>query len=122
MYSEDWLLRQINMALRIIVNLLLGERAAEFESSGELSAKAGPLYDEVFALAAQGRVNEAENLIFDRLDTEDSGALLVASEFYSELNRMGDEALAAVSFSREEIYEGIADICREFGVEIGFSK
>ena len=43
--------------------------------------------------------------------------LKIALDFYSEANKMSDEELEAHNFSRDEIYDGIKEICRICGVD-----
>jgi Family of unknown function (DUF6483) len=60
-----------------------------------------------------GNINEAENLLFERLlaDPGDHN-FSVAGIFYRELSRMTDDELKHASFSREEIMEGLQSIER----------
>ena len=60
-----------------------------------------------------GNINEAENLLFERLLAEPSGhTFSVAGIFYRELSQLTDDELKRSAFSREEIMEGLQAIER----------
>ena len=60
-----------------------------------------------------GNINEAENLLFQRLTENPTGHnFSVAGIFYRELSKLTDEELEKAMFSREEIQEGIQSVKR----------
>ena len=62
-------------------------------------------------LTYEGKFNEAENIIFDKLEKEPTKELCkVASEFYNTLLTKSNEELLLNNFSKEEIYQGLEDI------------
>lgn len=42
--------------------------------------------------------------------------LEAAVQFYEDLNDFSDSALQEANFSREEVYEGLQEVCRIFGL------
>lgn len=115
-YNNDYILRQIEL-LGKGVRVMLGKQEAGDEE--EMIAEDGRLSGEIFllhrlrALLYEGRVNEAENLLFENLERQMNPAYFAtAVTFYSEVQRLSDGELAEAGFSRAEIAEGLADVRR----------
>lgn len=68
-------------------------------------------------MADEGKINEAENRLFETADYGDLSELKLALLFYSYLNNMTDECLEEHDFSREEIERGLADIAQKYGLD-----
>ncbi len=67
-------------------------------------------------LLEQGKINEAENLLFENLDTDNKRYMELALDFYERLNNFEDDFLEENNFSREEIEEGLKEIFKKFKV------
>ena len=72
-------------------------------------------------LADGGRINEAEEKLFDLIentawDGRQKAALILS--FYDHLNGMDDETLARADFSRDEIVSGLEDAMKAARMEI----
>lgn len=62
-------------------------------------------------LLSEKKINEAENLLFNELDTYlTQDKVEVGFWFYQKLHGYSDAELNAVQFSRQEIYEGLKDL------------
>lgn len=62
-------------------------------------------------LIGEGRLNEAENLLFEKIEAQPNPAYLqVAIDFYTSLDNLSDETLNNAGFPRDEIVEGLGDI------------
>jgi hypothetical protein len=58
-----------------------------------------------------GKINEAENLIFEHINGCRSAINFeIALSFYRKLSQWSDEQLSKVNFSREEIIEGLTEV------------
>lgn len=114
MVKQDYIMRLIHEMVRTVLRLLFGINE-EKEEIIFLDAKSREVYNELLKMADEGKINEAENLIYEKLDTEDMECLKTALLFYDYINEMDDEMLAGAGYSREEIKEGIENILREFG-------
>ena len=69
----------------------------------------------------EGRVNEAEEKLFDLIaaaswDDKQKAALVLS--FYDYLNGKDDDFLTAADFPREEIIRGLEDGMKAVGMEI----
>lgn len=62
-------------------------------------------------LVFEGKVNEAEDMLFDNAKNNKVENLsYVVIEFYTMLMSKSDEELEKINFTKEEIYDGINDI------------
>lgn len=64
-----------------------------------------------------GRIDEAENKIFELTEERDKKNLEIAILFYSYLNDKSDEFLEEYNFSREEVKLGLKDILSRYGMD-----
>ncbi len=113
--SHDYIMRQIEDMARFFASVIFARRPAGysvFSEDGSVS-EASLLHLRLRALLAEGDVNAAENLLYDTIAADPRDEYLpVALDFYENLNAKTDAELAAESFSRQEIAEGMAGIKR----------
>ncbi len=116
MYNNDYILRQIEL-LGQGARVLLGKQEAGDEEA--VITEDGILSGEIFLLhrlrllVHEGKIGEAEDLLFENLERDRGGACFGAARtFYEELQALSDEELEAGGFSREEIAEGLDDVRR----------
>lgn len=116
-YEKDYIMRQIKMLGQLLAHLLLHSDKVKYE----LPAKApytqmDLFYQELCGLLSQGRINEAENRLYEKLDPSDIRYLRIAIDFYLQLNERDDAYLEAHDFTRTEIEEGLKQIAQQYGV------
>ena len=72
--------------------------------------------DGLLDMVDEGKINEAENVVYEI--TEDGGYenLETALLFYSYLNEKPDEFLEENNFSRDEVKEGLLEIISRYGL------
>ena len=120
MLTEDYIIRMIRDMGRLLARVLgsnLPDPDAPVEWFLEHSSGDLPLSEELKALCNQGKINEAENLLFEQLDFSDPSTFPIALGFYQHLNSFSDKELELWDYSREEIFEGLEDCAREYGVD-----
>jgi len=66
-------------------------------------------------LTEKCKINEAENLLFEMLDSDNNDHFVLAIDFYKRLNSLSDNDLEQADFSREEIIKGLGEVCSIFG-------
>lgn len=117
-YHQDWLMRQIEAISAMLGYILTGKAASTVTVDEEQLTHSGDndLYLQLQALVRQGQICKAEDLLYEAMDTPDNAVLDAATRFYDDLNRLSDETLRDANFSREEIYEGLQEVCRVFGI------
>jgi len=117
--QEDWLMRQIKMTVMAIAQIVFGKAQALYEIVDEARVnETDLLHKDLLALLDDMKINEAEDLLFERLDINDMIYLLVAIDFYNRLNSLDDEALERGDFSKEEIERGMATIQGIYDISI----
>ena len=111
--ASDYLMRQIEDMARLCSQVLFAKHTEPlpvFDEQGNVTEN-GVLYGRLRMLCSGGRVNEAENLLFDRLDAPGGEALLPAAvQFYKDIQNWEDAALEQAGFSRAEIRDGLAEV------------
>lgn len=117
MFEEDWVMRQVKNIIRFLTLTVLKKESPRYEPL-EADSEAGALREELDRLIGEGKLCEAEDRLFDRMDTGDRRYLELAVDFYEKLNRLDNSALRRGGFSREEIEKGLRDAARAFGVTV----
>lgn len=113
MSQFDFIEREILGLSRFLAKTLMQNDIASEELIDEDGGVASEkfLKHTLFRLVLDGKINEAENLLFEWInETPRPEYLSVAVEFYEKLNSMSDEALTRSNFSREEIAEGLLSV------------
>ena len=119
MFQQDWILRQIEMMGVVMARLLFGKDKPDYDIVEKTRlTDSDRLYLELVRLLGQGRINEAENRLYESLDPSCLGTLEVALTFYTRLNEYDDAYLEAHNYSREEIEQGLQDVMRRYGVQL----
>lgn len=114
LYEKDYMMRLIHQMVRAILKLIFQKDEKQEELEFEKIRTSGP-YLRLIALTDKGRINEAENELFDLLDKEDSSCLRIALYFYQYLNEMTDDELKRADYSREEIKLGMETVLAIYG-------
>ena len=117
-YHEDWLMRQIETMVSAIISVIFQTSPKSEDIGTEIK-----LTDTVdsgrrntlIAFLQEGKICEAENWLYENIDENDISWLYTAVYFYSEINKLSDEYLAAHDFSREEIESGLSEVCGLYG-------
>jgi hypothetical protein len=117
-YQDDYVMRTISDLVRAIAGLALGKSDIDYELPDfeEQDTGIDRIYRKLKGMADAGEINEAENMLYEELDTSDTAYLEMALTFYMHLNQFKDAALLEANYSREEIVEGINNISAEFGI------
>lgn len=119
MYEQDYIIRLVRNMVKIIAKAFLGKEGAKYEiTDKEKLTQTDLLHRKLLQLLKEGKINEAENMLFEEVDTNDIKYLELALDFYNRLNEMDDEFLENNNFSRKEVEEGLKDLLKEFGISI----
>ena len=134
MVKQDYLMRLIHEMVRTIIKLIfnIDEKTGEFYEPGVRMEEGGicqtvdieqelketsDLYIRLVRLADAGKINEAENLLYEQLENGQAEDLKAALGFYDHLNDYTEEFLDKADFSREEIKSGLVSVLRMYGYE-----
>ncbi len=121
-YEKDYIMRLIHGIAMVLARILLGKQMEEEgEIADALDVRERAENDLLLRMIDEGRVNEAEERLFDLLENaswEDRRKAALALSFYDHLNEKEDEFLERADFSREEIVEGLEDAMKTVHMEI----
>lgn len=116
MFEQDYVMRLIKEMVRAILKLLFNidteSPTVDLLENREEKEALENLLDMVDA----GKINEAENKLFDLTDDATVNDLKIALLFYSYLNDKTDDFLETNDFSREEIKSGLENVADRFGL------
>ena len=116
MFEQDYIMRQIKEMVRALLKLLFNTDT-EFPGAEILNIKEDrQTLENLLDMVDEGRIDEAENRLFELSESGDMEGLKLALLFYSHLNDKSDEFLEVHDFSREEIRSGIRDMAEKYGV------
>lgn len=119
MFEKDYLMRYIEEITEAMGKVLFEKQAG----AEELIDEQGALSETNFfsyrlnRMIGEGRIGEAENLLFDAIqERPDPAYLQVALDFYGNLEKRSEAELKAGNFSREEVLEGLRDVQKIYSV------
>lgn len=116
MFEQDYVMRLIKEMVRAILKLLFNidteSPTVELLENKEKRKTLESLLDMVDA----GKINEAENRLYDFIRDSNIHDLQIALLFYSYLNDKTDAFLEENNFCREEIKSGIENVADKFGL------
>lgn len=116
MVKQDYIARMIHDAVRTVLRLSFHiDIKEEIESINFYNTHSKDKYDNLTRLVDEGKINEAEDFLFEMIDKDNKGDLEVGILFYEHLNNLTDERLEEAGFSREEVRDGLAQVMDMYG-------
>ena len=117
--SNDWLLKQINVVSEFLQKLFTDMETNRKLNENEQYQKDSFEFERLLEnLIEEDRINYAENILFEKLETNNLMYATIATRFYDKLKGLSDEKLQKSNYSRDEILQGLNDMCDMFGLEI----
>lgn len=117
MLKDDYVMRLNNEAVRTVMKLIFNIDESQYEDSLYADQLHYQKFQNLIALASRGKINEAENMLYENIDVADIKDLQTALLFYDHLNSMDDLLLESYNFSYEEILDGVKEVIRMYGYE-----
>ena len=114
MLQDDFILRQIREMIHAIMKMLFQVSASELTPEVIEDASARKTLEDLIALTDKGRIDDAENQLYEMTCDGDRQNLEIGLLFYYNLNGKDDDFLEANNFSREEIMTGIQDLADRY--------
>lgn len=119
MVEQDFIMRMIKDSVKFLGGLLLGKDSIHYELPPDgLYTKEDYLHQRLLLLIREGNINDAENLLWEDIDTASERYMELALDFYQQLSEYSSDYLDDHNYSKEEVQEGLASIAREFGVTL----
>ncbi len=118
-FQDDWIMRQIDVITRFVAQVVFNKNKIQYETdtTSEMLPETDRIHLELDRLIRERRLCEAEDMLFDNLTFTDRYVEL-AVDFYTKLNMLSDDELAAADFSRDEVYDGYIDILTQLGIPV----
>lgn len=117
--SNDWLLKQINVVSEFLQKLFTDMKTNRKLNENEQYQKDSFEFERLLEnLIEEDKINDAENILFEKLETNNLMYATIATRFYDKLKGLSDEKLQKSNYSRDEILQGLNDMCDMFGLEI----
>ena len=116
MFEEDYIMRQIREMVRMLLKLLFQMDMEEDSEELLRGTKENEVLRELLEMVDDGRINEAENRVYELCEDGEMANLKVMLLFYDYLNGKSDEYLEQCEFSREELKEDMRDLLAGFGL------
>ena len=116
-YEQDYIMRLIRQVIRALIGTLLNKKTMlEYDMPVNRQQTTGddPLAGLIF-LADTGKICEAENKLYDILESGSDAAYHTALMFYDHLNAYTDSFLEEHDFSREDIRQGVLETAKKMG-------
>lgn len=115
MFEKDYIERMIKTALQAVASIFKGKNAIESsisETNDDVIIKEDQLLEIMIRkYISEGKINKAENMLFEALESRKSAKNLeLALFFYDEINKWDEDKLESCNFSKEEILEGLNSI------------
>lgn len=121
MFENDYILKQIEMSTKFLAKLIFGKESPEYKLQYDEIANAKPIDLLCLTLRRmidEGEINEAENLLYENIKREARAEYLeIAIDFYDRLSKLSADRLDECDFSRAEIFEGLENVKRIYGIE-----
>jgi hypothetical protein len=113
MLTKGFIEQQIEIMADAIGDLVNKQRLVHEMTDPYRNEGANELEKKLLDLLAEGKVNEAENLLFAAVKNDknvDHDYLRVALDFYLKVEELIDDELADANFSRAEVLDGWSEI------------
>ena len=114
MLQDDFILRQIREMIHAVMKMLFQVNASELSPEVIEDVSARTVLEELLALTDEGRIDKAENQLYEMTCDGDRQNLEIGLLFYYNLNGKDDDFLESHNFSREEIMTGIQDLADRY--------
>lgn len=122
MFQNDYLMRQIEMMVQFIARMILKKDAVKYEvivNENDNISSEGELYLNLMSKLNKGKINEAENMLFEAIEKNPNNSMLeIALDFYRALGEMPDGFLEQNNFSKDEVLQGLRDIMQIYHIDI----
>ena len=122
--QKDYILRQIELLAEGFARLIRKDDTSahmidEVIHESGIVSPAGYLKFALLSLINEGRICEAEDLLFEKMPSApDADFVDTALDFYAQLSTRSDEFLQSHDFSRDEIVDGLDEIRRAYNIPV----
>lgn len=116
MVKQDFLTRSTRQMIRVILKIAFRIDTEDPNEDILQEADMRRKLRRLTTLADEGKIDDAENEVYDLLEDGSQEDLKTAILFYSHLNAKTEEFLEEHDFSREEVKMGLETVASKCGV------
>lgn len=116
--EKDYVMRMIKEMARVIFSLAFGKTyvSVEMEKANKYRVS-GKALNDLWEMIDAGQINEAENLLLEKIDYADKEEVMGAALFYLYLSEKEDSFLEAHQYSKEEVLFGFKQLFERSGYQ-----
>lgn len=116
--EKDYVMRMIKETARVIFSVIFGKTYVSVEmEKGNKYKVSGKALGDLWEMVDAGQINEAENLILEKIDYADKEEVMGAALFYIYLSEKEDTFLEAHQYSKEEVLFGLKQLFERSGYQ-----
>lgn len=117
-FEQDYIMRLIKQMVAALISVILGKENKTYELPLEDQYKSSEgLLRELLTMVNEGKINEAENLLYEKLEQDNKKDIENAILFYSYINELDNDFLEKCNYSRDEIEMGLKEVVKKAGME-----
>ena len=120
MFENDFIMREIENFTKFAIQVLFRKKNSREDITivQELDGKSNSLKENLHTMVIEGKINEAENVLFDAIEKDPiADNLAVAIDFYHELSTLNRDFLESCHFTENEILEGLHEVQKIYGID-----
>lgn len=117
LFEQDYVMRIIKEMVRTLVKLLFNVDTDSPSAELLKEKEDKQTLESLLELIDDGKIDEAENRVYEIIEDDDKRNLEIAILFYSYLNDKTDDFLEEHNFSRSEIKCGLRDATSRYGLD-----
>ena len=116
--EKDYVMRMIKEMARVIFSLAFDKTyvSVEMEKANKYRVS-GKALNDLWEMIDAGQINEAENLLLEKIDYADKEEVMGAALFYLYLSEKEDSFLEAHQYSKEEVLFGFKQLFERSGYQ-----
>lgn len=116
--EKDYIMRMIKEVIRVLASLALGKKYVQVELPLENKYNlADDKLTKLKNMIDDGKVNEAENILLDRMDYTNPEAIAELLFFYEYTSTKPSSFLEQHNYSHEEVLEGLKMLAAKSGCQ-----
>jgi len=112
--QKDYVMRIVHEWVRTLIKLIFNQDIDKDDDDG-ISLEVMELYRKLLSMIDDGKINEAENILVDGLETGGQAYFEMALLFYEKLSGKTEEFLAEHDYSQEEVVDGLKYVVDYYG-------
>ena len=112
--QKDYVMRIVHEWVRTLIKLIFNQDIDKDDDDG-ISLEVMELYRKLLSMIDDGKINEAENILVDGLETGGQAYFEMALLFYEKLSGKTEEFLAEHDYSQGEVVDGLKYVVDYYG-------